>query len=612
MNEKMKKLFCAVFNFLFVTTVYAAARPSLDGRATVAEPGVLPSGLFARTVGYLPGDSLSVSNTANGKTIDILVLGTIDPSEGVAILLAPEAAAALGIAKNSNVIVKLTKRIGTLDEESSGSAVLSDAASSPKTDESPETNPPSAEEKSAPEKLEDVPAESAADENLSEPVPASEENAENDGKIEPEKLEDVPAENAADEKLTEPIPTPEENAGSDEKIAPEKLEDVPEESAVDEKHDEPVPASEENAENDEKIAPEKLENVPAESAADEKLDEPVPASEENAENDEKIAPEKLENVPEESAVDEKLAEPVPASEETAENDGKIAPEKLEDVPAESAEDEKFDEPVPTPEETAETDEKIAPEESGEDEKLSEPVPAPAKNMESGSDVASDDVPSPAKKTEPLAEDSRDEQVYQPIVLIPAEMNPPKNSASDEKIPEETVEEPAAGSRAAKTAQEGKRYKIPEEIVSEPSAAEAKSPSKAKHKIPEEIVSENSVAGKAPKKYDIPEEVVDENPSVSPSAGSGEPISALVRSKIVEKERLEKGTYVQVAILGSVKNLNAAVSKIPEKYRVCVVPSGTGDSAYTVLVGPVPKKSGKSVQKEMRAAGFKDAFIKNVK
>ena len=295
-----------------------------------------------------------------------------------------------------------------------------------------------------------------------------------------------------------------------------------------------------------------------------------------------------------------------------ENDEKIAPEKLEDVPAENAADEKHDEPVPASEENSEGDEKIAPEESGEDEKLSEPVPAPAKNMVSGGDVASDDVPSPAKKTEPLAEDSRDVQVYQPIVLIPAEMNPPKNSASDEKIPEETVEEPAAGSRAAKTAQEGKRYKIPEEIVSEPSAAEAKSPSKAKHKIPEEIVRENSAAGKAPKKYDIPEEVVDENPSVSSSAGSGEPISALVRSKIVEKERLEKGTYVQVAILGSVKNLNAAVSKIPEKYRVCVVPSGTGNSAYTVLVGPVPKKSGKSVQKEMRAAGFKDAFIKNVK
>ncbi|EIC01478.1 hypothetical protein TresaDRAFT_1087, partial [Treponema saccharophilum DSM 2985] len=232
MNEKMKKLFCAVFNFLFVTTVYAAARPSLDGRATVAEPGVLPSGLFARTVGYLPGDSLSVSNTANGKTIDILVLGTIDPSEGVAILLAPEAAAALGIAKNSNVIVKLTKRIGTLDEESSGSAVLSDAASSPKTDESPETNPPSAEEKSAPEKLEDVPAESAADENLSEPVPASEETAENDGKIAPEKLENVPAENAADEKLDEPVPASEETAENDGKIAPEKAEIAPAESVA--------------------------------------------------------------------------------------------------------------------------------------------------------------------------------------------------------------------------------------------------------------------------------------------------------------------------------------------------------------------------------------------
>ena len=124
----MKKITLFILTIFTVATLFAAARPSLDGRAVVADAGSMPRGLFARTVGYLPGDSVTVTNPATGSTVDVLILGAIDPSEGVAILLSPEAAEGLRIRANSNVQVKLTKRSGSLDENANGSAVLSDVA----------------------------------------------------------------------------------------------------------------------------------------------------------------------------------------------------------------------------------------------------------------------------------------------------------------------------------------------------------------------------------------------------------------------------------------------------------------------------------------------------
>ena len=84
----------------------------------------MPQGVFAKTVGYLPGDSIGVTNLTNKTTIDVLVIGALDPSEGVAILLSPEAAKLLNIEKDSNHIVKITKRSGQLDQAVSGTAVI--------------------------------------------------------------------------------------------------------------------------------------------------------------------------------------------------------------------------------------------------------------------------------------------------------------------------------------------------------------------------------------------------------------------------------------------------------------------------------------------------------
>ena len=63
----MKKIISLILTTFTVAILFAAARPSLDGRAVVAEDGEMPKGLFARTIGYLPGDSVTVTNPANGN-----------------------------------------------------------------------------------------------------------------------------------------------------------------------------------------------------------------------------------------------------------------------------------------------------------------------------------------------------------------------------------------------------------------------------------------------------------------------------------------------------------------------------------------------------------------
>lgn len=120
----MKKIFLTLMAVLLSGILFTSASPSLDGRAVVADVGVFPRGYFAKTVGYLPGDSIKVTNPVNGERIDILVIGSLDASDGVAILLSPEAAEALSIKKNSNNLVKLTKRNGTADDIVNGSAYI--------------------------------------------------------------------------------------------------------------------------------------------------------------------------------------------------------------------------------------------------------------------------------------------------------------------------------------------------------------------------------------------------------------------------------------------------------------------------------------------------------
>lgn len=121
--KNFKSIVLKVVIILAACFMFASFSPSLDGRVVVTEPGEFPQGLFAKTVGYLPGDIISVADILGENTVDLLVIGALDPSEGVAIMITPEAAQAIGIDKDSNNIVKITKRSGQ-DERVYGTAVI--------------------------------------------------------------------------------------------------------------------------------------------------------------------------------------------------------------------------------------------------------------------------------------------------------------------------------------------------------------------------------------------------------------------------------------------------------------------------------------------------------
>ena len=149
---------------------FAASKPTIDGRAIVAEEGVLPKGLFAKTVGYLPGDSVSVTNPATGITINVLVLGSIDPSNGVAIMLSPEAAEKLFITPGVNTQVKVTKRTGSLDEVSSGLALLQGEDIPDDLKAEIEKQIAAMEEKNSIEPVDTIPVEETFEETRDEPA----------------------------------------------------------------------------------------------------------------------------------------------------------------------------------------------------------------------------------------------------------------------------------------------------------------------------------------------------------------------------------------------------------------------------------------------------------
>ncbi|GMO50036.1 MAG: hypothetical protein Pg6C_13270 [Treponemataceae bacterium] len=101
---------CVVFLTGASRSLFAAPKPSIDGRAVVADSGVLPKGAYGKSVGYLPGDSVTVTNPAAGVSIDVMILGVIDSTEGIAILLSPEAADSLFISKDTQTLVTITKK----------------------------------------------------------------------------------------------------------------------------------------------------------------------------------------------------------------------------------------------------------------------------------------------------------------------------------------------------------------------------------------------------------------------------------------------------------------------------------------------------------------------
>ena len=248
---------------------FATSKPTIDGRAIVAEEGVLPKGLFAKTVGYLPGDSVSVTNPATGITINVLVLGSIDPSNGVAIMLSPEAAEKLFITPGVNTQVKVTKRTGSLDEVSSGLALLQGEDIPDDLKAEIEKQIAAMEEKNSTEPVDTIPVEETFEETRDEPAETVETVvSEKTGAVVPAEPKDgVPAE------PKDGVPAETENTEPEEVTETEPAETA--ETVVSEKTGAAIPSETEVTEPEEVTETEPAET--AETVVSEKTGAVVPA-----------------------------------------------------------------------------------------------------------------------------------------------------------------------------------------------------------------------------------------------------------------------------------------------------------------------------------------------
>ncbi len=127
--------------FLIFTIFTGAYAQALDGRAAVAANGVFPVGDYGKATGFLPGDTVVVTNHATGNSLEIMILEAGDPSDGLAVILSPEAAAKLKITKNKEAYIKIQKKqilpyekaVGTAEFENVKNTIESDPDKNPVT-----------------------------------------------------------------------------------------------------------------------------------------------------------------------------------------------------------------------------------------------------------------------------------------------------------------------------------------------------------------------------------------------------------------------------------------------------------------------------------------------
>lgn len=520
----MKKLFVVILSVLLSGTIFTSFSPSLDGRAVVAPEGSMPKGVFAKTVGYLPGDSISVTSLSAKKTVDILVIGSIDSSEGVAILLSPEAAELLGLSKDANNVVKITKRSGQLDEAVAGTAVIGGKVENDEADFEPE----------------EIVAES-------ENAAGTEEDSDSVEEISAEKAEGEEKDDYAEETVEpEPVESVEagENPALETEIEPEVI-------------DEAVPHDSEDLENS--AAESSEEAVPSEplESAEEIPEEKVPSKEDSVE------PEKIDatDAPEEDGLSENSGEiPVPVEEcpEEVEPDEKLEPAEGDELSESVEKIEATDEPAaeePEPEkESVSVDDDVVSEAPFEEESVSADE-LPEMNAENSEPVENERpeavpyVESENVEAGPLSEENSEES-YEPIVLVPAESNPPESAAKPAEVYKNEVSAKPAENKAEERAAEGKK----------------------------------------------------------PGASK----KSLEKYKVSSLKELESGKYyIQIAVLADENNLKNTVSKFEKQYPVTLVPLASG-KATQVMIGPLGMDEYGAVLNRFKKSGYKDAFLRKIK
>lgn len=512
----MKKLFVVILSVLLSGTIFTSFSPSLDGRAVVAPEGAMPKGVFAKTVGYLPGDSISVTSLSAKKTVDILVIGSIDSSEGVAILLSPEAAELLGLSKDANNVVKITKRSGQLDEAVAGTAVIGGKVENDESDFEPEEIVSESENAAGTEEDSD-----SVEEISAEKAEGGEKDDYAEETVEPEPVESVEAA---------------ENPAPETEIEPEVI-------------DEAVPHDSEDLENSGAESSE--EAVPSEplESAEEIPEEKVPSKEDSVE------PEKIDatDAPEEDELSENSGEiPVPVEEcpEEVEPDEKLEPAEGDELSESVEKIEVTDEPAaeePEPaKESVSVDDDVVSETPFEEESVS------ADELPEMDAENSEPVENERPETEPISEENSEES-YEPIVLVPAESNPPESAGKPAEVYKNEV-----SAKPAENVENKEKER----------ASEGKKPGASK--------------------------------------------KSLEKYKVSSLKELESGKYyIQIAVLADENNLKDTVSKFEKQYPVTLVPLASG-KATQVMIGPLGMDEYGAVLNRFKKSGYKDAFLRKIK
>ena len=604
----MKKLSCFAVLVVFCLSIFAfSVNPSMDGRAVVADSGVFPpGGYYGRAPGYLPGDTVVVTNHNNGFTIDVLILGTYDAYEGIAILLSPEAADKLQIVKGKDVYVKVQKKqpisyeeaVATSKNKKANQVVDTDKDSSVLPGETEElvnnviaskNNSEITQDEVLP--LEDLESPENEDETLEPEINevAEVENSES------EMLED---ENFITEEVSEVAENPQESFDEEYSIELAEPEDYVESESIDSPVFEVVddiPEVEEPVMEVAEELPEEKEEVVLDDIQNEDFDEAdfidTPVESVIAEvPEEEVLPE-AENFVEETP--EEIVELEDSIEEDFEDEEFIV---LDDIP--EVEEEIAEEIIPVEEELAEL-------ESVEEELECEETEVALEEVSPAEEIEEVLVPE-----EEVAEITP-EEVIVPEVLATESMEEEPELALLEDYLDEPVKSVAENPKDIFSMIVGEELEndIIEDVVLE--EAEPKLPELDDSYSEENDVADLEITLDEPEAK-LAEAVVEPEPVAVVSSDFDGYANTVSDFKDLPKVKNAKSStyYIQIATVNKKENVAKMIDLHGKKYPVYVI-KNPAKSSYQILVGPLNDDEYALVLARFKQT-YKDAFLRVAK
>ena len=646
----MKRLSCFAVLLVFCLSIFAiSVNPSMDGRAVVADSGIFPpGGYYGKAPGYLPGDTVVVTNHNNGFSIDVLILGTYDAYEGIAILLSPEAADKLNIEKGKDVYVKVQKKQPISYEE----AVATSRNKKIEEKQALDTDKDSSVLPGQTEQLvNDVIASKNTEIPQDEVLPLED--------LEPVVTEETELVQAEEELLVEEVPQTTEEVAL---VENEEVEITEEEIIVAEETENLIPQEEieetltEVTENDVS----EVEYIAEEVLVEEELaesEEPI----ELAEPEEFVESEEIE-----SPVFEVVEELPPVEEELLEVVEELPEENLEEVVLDDIQNENFDEadlidtpveseiaqvveeellPVEeTPEEIAEVEEIT--EDAIEDEEYIVLEELPEEELEVEEEVAfvediipEDEIELEEVETadETFTEDSEVEEILIPEEEV-AEIIPEEEIILPEVLETESMEEEPELALADEFIEDSSKSttETPKDIFSmiigeelDEEIIETVVLEETEPKLPElddSFAAENDVADLEIKldepESELSEIVVEAEPE---SVIANESVTSSVVSSNIDslsntvanfndlpkvKNAKSKTYYIQIATANKEENVAKMIDLHGKKYPVYVI-KNPAKASYQVLVGPLNDDEYALVLARFKQT-YKDAFLRVLK